>query len=415
MKRVVYALVCLILLICPEVFAAKIRNDNVSVRTHAGAFYPVVTILNSGDEVRELESRGSWKKVETGDGKIGWIGVNAFNAVEKRIDYGAMAADTSERKMSQVMITAAVKGFFKNRITDPALNRELFENPFVKQVDPQGYESFKKETFRKRWSHRRFMEENRIKHQRAFVIDEKLVAVSAYIVGRLSAPGLSVDPEKTEYVNNVAQLVMESSEFYDLPVSVHIVETPRIFANATPIGVIVISRGMLDVIQSENELASLLGHEIAHVTLGHGALETHIRRPKIAAEDAFAEMADELGVDDVERELDEMSLDMYERAIRGRTQGYEAEADRRGMLYARRAGYDASGMASLLERLKGKIPASAGPEDSSHWIPFNIESRLMKIKKYLETDLKPEKRYRSFESRYVRQMGRPDRSLSSMK
>jgi predicted Zn-dependent protease len=198
-------------------------------------------------------------------------------------------------------------------------------------------------------------------------------------------------------VNHVAQLIVDSSEYYDLPVSVHIASTDKIFANATPIGVIVISQGMLKILRNESELACLLAHEISHVTLGHGSIETTIRKPKFAADDAFAELGDELGVDEVEKELDDMCVEMYERAIKGRTAEYESEADLRGLVYAKRAGYDPGGMVALLTRLKTLIPVSRNPEDRSHWLPSSIDKRIMIAKKATHTDQK----YLKFTGRFL--------------
>ena len=399
-KSLTLITVVFFLLAAQTSFAARIKNNNVSVRTMPGAFYPVVTILSQGADVEILHDEAQWKKIKTADAKIGWISANAFNAVKQAIDYGTMSNDNSKKNITKLMVTAAVKGFFENNATSPKINKEVFYRPFRRYIIPSRYNQFKKATYKKRWSQKKFQRKNRINQQGPFKIDENLVALSAYIAARFASPGLSTNMLQTVYVNNVAQLIIESTEFYDLPLSVLVVDTNEVFANATPIGVIVISTGMLNLIKDEGELACLLGHEIAHVTLNHGSTEFGIRKPKFAAEDAFAEMGEELGVDDVEKELDELCNEMYERAIRGRKADYEMAADERGMIYARRAGYSANGMISILKRLKTKVRASHEPADASHWFPSAMQKRIDKLEKYAK-GLKKNKQYSAFQSRYA--------------
>lgn len=406
MKKTIAISVLVLLFATSPGFAEKIMNNNVSVRTMPGAFYPIVTVLNQGDTVTVLTTQAPWKKIKTAGNQVGWVSDNAFNAVENAIDYGAMAMENPERSLSKIMVTAAVKGFFENKVHDKSINTTILKNPYNRYIVPSEFVPFYQKTYEGRWSQLTFFRKNPIDQKGAFRLDEHLVALSAYICARLAAPGLSTDAAKVRYVNNVAGLVMMGTEFYDLPISVHIVKTKEIFANATPIGVVLISEGMLNVIRNEAELGCLLGHEIAHVTLHHGAAEMEKRRPKINAEDAFAEMNEEFEadgdeLDEVEADMDSLSLSMYEWAVRGRKAEYEMEADRRGMIYARRAGYRSDGMISLLSRLKTLIPASRNPEDHSHWMPKAMDERISALEK-VNRKLSQSRNYQTFQTRYLR-------------
>lgn len=399
MKKIQCIAVMLVLLFCGAAFAETIQVSSASLRQKPGSFYPVVAALKKGDEVTVMKSQGMWRQVKTKGGVVGWVSENALKEQGNTIDYGMMAVDTSGRRMATVMVTAAVKGFFENRVRTGDLNQALFEAPFVRYVTPYGYEAFKRETFSGRRSHGTYIGQAAVTPKGPFVLSEQMIATSAYITGRLTTPGLVSNKSMVSYVNNVAQLIVESSEFYDFPISVHVVETNAIFANATPMGVIIISRGMLKTIRSENELACLLAHELSHVTLHHGATETEVRKSKIRAEEAFGEMDDEMGKDEVEQELDDLAMDMYEHAIRGRKEVYEMEADARGILYAKRAGYDPSGMASLLLRLKKQKEAISWDVEPSHWLPESMGRRINSLPKRA-----PSGSYATFTERYNRRV-----------
>ena len=379
MKMRLCMVVCMVLLTAVSALGETIEVSSASVRSKPGAFYPVVATLKKGTFVDVLENKGRWCKVKAPVNVTGWLSANALKPQEKAIDYGLLSVDTSGKRMATIMVTAAVKGFFENPVGRGQLNKQIFESPFVRYIVPEEYEKFKKETFSGRRTYESFLASTNLACAQGFQLSERMIATSAFIAGRLAEPGLVQDRRLVTYVNNLAQLIAESSEFYDLPVSVHVVNTDRIFANATPIGVILISKGMLDMVRSENELACLLGHEISHITLQHGMTEASLRRSKIDADDAFAEMGDELGVGALEMEMDDLALAMFERAIRGRKEAYEMEADGQGILYARRAGYDPSGMSSLLNRLKPKADEAAWEEDPSHWLPSTMDRRIEKL------------------------------------
>lgn len=389
-----------ILIFCsPNIYADTIQTNNVSLRSGAGAFFPVIKVLKKGDYVKLIKKQRFWYKVKTKDGKRGWISTNSFRKVKRSINYGLVSRDLSGRSISKLMVTAAVKGFFENQIKSKTINKDLFRNPYTRYLEPYGYMHFKNETFRGRMDHYSFRSKYKLNYTKSFNITEDMFATSAFVAAKLGSPGLVIDRRVTQYVNSVAQLIVESTEFFDLPITVHIVNTDQIFANATPIGVIMISKGMLKAIQSENELACLIAHEISHVTLGHGMTETGKRKHMIKAQSAFSELDDETDHDDAD--MDELASDMYERSIKGRKAEYEMAADKRGAIYAYRAGYDLNGMSTLLQRLKSMIPVSQEPEDSSHWLPMGMKKRIKTLNSFTNS-IGKDSRYKTFRNRYLR-------------
>lgn len=83
--------------------------------------------------------------------------------------------------------------------------------------------------------------------------------------------GLLPDPAVQEYVSRVGKGLAATSERPDLPWSFQVLDDPTVNAFALPGGPIFVTRGILTHMNSEAELAAVLGHEIGHVTARHSA------------------------------------------------------------------------------------------------------------------------------------------------
>ena len=86
--------------------------------------------------------------------------------------------------------------------------------------------------------------------------------LAATLVG--AAP-LVTDVRLQRYVNSVGRWVASQSERPDLPWQFGILDAPQLNAFAVPGGTILITRGLLERMRNEAELAGVLGHEITHV------------------------------------------------------------------------------------------------------------------------------------------------------
>ena len=81
--------------------------------------------------------------------------------------------------------------------------------------------------------------------------------------------GLVDDPQLQSYINGIGQRLASSSERPNLPWSFEVVDDPTPNAFALPGGPIFVTRGMMSLMSTEAQLASVLGHEIGHVTARH--------------------------------------------------------------------------------------------------------------------------------------------------
>ena len=162
------------------------------------------------------------------------------------------------------------------------------------------------------------------------------------------------DPEVTAYLQSLGYRLVASSDAPGLPFTFFMMPDPTVNAFATPGGFIGVNSGLILTSQNEDEVASVIGHEIAHVTQRHIVRSfersSQLNYPVIAAMIGAAL----LGAVDGEAGLAALSavqagnlqlqLDF--------TRANEREADNIGMLTLVRAGFDPQAMPNFFERLQ---------------------------------------------------------------
>jgi predicted Zn-dependent protease len=172
----------------------------------------------------------------------------------------------------------------------------------------------------------------------------------------LGAAPLVPNPGLQRYVNNVGRWLAAQTERPDLPWRFGVLDAPQLNAFAVPGGTIFITRGLLERMQSEAELAGVLGHEIVHVLKKH-----HLKAIQKGAQTALA--GDALGAALKDRagpardKLIAFGTEMY---ARGLDKSDELEADRLGVVIAARGGYDAYGLPSVLQTLQAMNAEDSG-------------------------------------------------------
>ena len=172
----------------------------------------------------------------------------------------------------------------------------------------------------------------------------------------LGAAPLVADPRMQRYVNSVGRWIASQSERPDLPWQFGVLDAPQLNAFAVPGGTIFITRGLLERMKNEAELAGVLGHEITHVVKKH-----HLKAIQKGAMTALAGDALQMAVQNknagANEKLVSFGKEMY---ARGLDKGDEFDADRLGVVYAARAGYDAYGLPSVLQTLQAMNAQDSG-------------------------------------------------------
>ena len=83
--------------------------------------------------------------------------------------------------------------------------------------------------------------------------------------------GLVEDPALVAYVRAIGARLARLSPRTDVPYRFYIADMPEVNAFALPGGYIYVSRALLALTNSEDELANVIGHELAHVAARHAA------------------------------------------------------------------------------------------------------------------------------------------------
>jgi predicted Zn-dependent protease len=191
--------------------------------------------------------------------------------------------------------------------------------------------------------------------------------------------GLYPDSAVQRYVRDLGLRLAAQGERPNLPWTFRVLDDPIVNAFALPGGFNYVTRGILVYLESEAELASVMGHELGHVTARHGAAQ-------MSQQQLFA----------VPLVVGSVALPRYEGLFGIAAGGLqllflkfsrddEREADALGLRYMSRLGYDANEMPNVYDMLNRVSQASGGGGGglptwlSTHPNPEDREERIRQL------------------------------------
>jgi predicted Zn-dependent protease len=176
--------------------------------------------------------------------------------------------------------------------------------------------------------------------------------------------GLVREPRLVGYVRQIGGRLAQAAQRPDTPWQFNIADKADANAFALPGGWVYVTRGLLALLNTEAELAGVMGHEIAHVLARHAARRVGAATPFAVL---FGVPAAILGtvsptlgdiVGGTGRLASGVALASYSR-------DQEREADDRGVALAARAGWHPGGLGSFLRTLEAEeVLAGADPNRS---------------------------------------------------
>lgn len=188
--------------------------------------------------------------------------------------------------------------------------------------------------------------------------------------------GVVDSPALNQHVTSMGRRIAGLAERPDLPWTFKILNTSIVNAISLPGGFIYVTRGMLSFLRSEDELALVLAHEAGHVDRRH-----HVQ---LIERNFFFSIVISLllGRDTTAGEIADLARFFV---TRGFSRDAEFEADRLGVTYTHRAGFNAAAGLAFMERLR----AAQGRDPSQFEVLFRthpaLSERIVRVREQLRT------------------------------
>lgn len=212
-------------------------------------------------------------------------------------------------------------------------------------------------------------------------------AVSAKLLGRFEPLTKS---DLIQYVNKVGLTLARVSDVPETFGGYHfvVVESPEINAMSAPSGFVFVSSGFVRELPSEDALAAVLAHEIAHVNKRHGVNAISNAALFSALADA-AKQGISIGASSVSAPVDISALtETFSDSVSGimdrlLSKGFdrkqEYEADRYAAVLMQRAGYDPNALLRILEILEKRESDEKGGWYATHPDPDDRIEELKEV------------------------------------
>ena len=158
------------------------------------------------------------------------------------------------------------------------------------------------------------------------------------------------NPGLQHYVNTVGQRLAKNSHRPNLEWHFTVVDSPDVNAFALPGGYVYITRGLMVYLNSEAELAGVVGHEIGHVTARHG-----VRQQSMPTAVGLGAILGSMLVPGLDSQAGASLLQTLSWAwVSGYGRDHELEADRLGAEYIAKTGYNPQAMVEVIAVLKNQ-------------------------------------------------------------
>ena len=173
--------------------------------------------------------------------------------------------------------------------------------------------------------------------------------------------GLVEEATLNERVGTVGENLVRVSGRAHLPYQFKVLRMKDVNAFAIPGGFVYITEGLMNEIETDSQLAGVLGHEMAHISARHA-----IRRMEIQI--GYSVLAGLL-LGETPQDLQRLANITFHLVSLGYSREDEFEADEWGIKYAYKAGYDPYGLAEVLKILKAsyeRVPSRIETFFSTH-------------------------------------------------
>lgn len=178
--------------------------------------------------------------------------------------------------------------------------------------------------------------------------DEKKIGAEEHPKMVEAFGGIYEDPALNAYVTAIGNKLAAESELPDLNFQFFILNDETVNAFALPGGYIYLSRGLIALAEDESELAGVIGHEIGHVTARHSAQRYSSAMATNIGLTAVSILGSVLGAPSG---LGNLASFGAQAALQSYSRSQELEADKLGVRYMTKLGYDPAALGDFFAKL----------------------------------------------------------------
>ncbi len=184
--------------------------------------------------------------------------------------------------------------------------------------------------------------------------------------------GVSTDPVLDSRIQGIGKRLTPNTENRNLPYRFRVLDTDSINAFALPGGPVYVNKGLLKIV-NDDELASVMGHEMGHVNARHGVkgIEQSLGA-NIIINAITAQLKKSKGLNlspDEINNIDKINKTLGGFVLLGYSRSDEFQADAKGLKYMANAGYNPNGAVSLMKKfqeMEGRDPTKLEVFFSTH-------------------------------------------------
>ena len=196
------------------------------------------------------------------------------------------------------------------------------------------------------------------------------------------------DPVVVPYVNKIGQRILATLPKQPFTYHFHVIDDDVYNAFATPAGHIFVYTGLLNAMEEEEELAGIMGHEIAHVYCRH--ISQKIERSKKISMATLAGVAAGVlmglgGAGEAAGAVTMGSVAAGQSAELAYSRENEMQADQFGVEFLTKANYSAHGLLEILKKIRSKT--WFGSDQIPTYLKTHpaVEDRISFISSWLES------------------------------
>jgi predicted Zn-dependent protease len=229
---------------------------------------------------------------------------------------------------------------------------------------------------------------------------EEITPQQEYFIGRAVAGNILTtyklwngSPALNAYMNNICASIVINSPRPDIYNGYHvaILDSNEINAFATSGGHILVTRGLINAAASEDMLAGVIAHEIAHIQLQHSIKaikSSRITQALMVTGTSAVGAATGMNVNQLTDVFNESVGEIVQTMVsNGYSQTQEYDADNKALSLMASAGYNPQGLIDMLKELKNIQSKTAGGFNKTHPSPDQRIANLSKsINKYKVAD-----------------------------